>query len=99
MTSFYIYAIASVNIIEDWIEKNGWKGYDPFDIKGHPLFVKLCKPFFLPTRKLINIILVLFPKFLRKLFKIEKEINSKTIGLLFTSYCNLFLVTTSKKYL
>ena len=29
----------SISLLDRWIEKNGWAGYDPYDIKGTKLFL------------------------------------------------------------
>ena len=28
----------SLDLLDRWIEKNGWAGYDPYDIRGTKLF-------------------------------------------------------------
>ena len=30
----------SIRKLDAWIEGNGWAGYDPYDIKGHPWVLK-----------------------------------------------------------
>jgi len=31
----------SIRKLDAWVEKNGWAGYDPYDIKRHPWLLKL----------------------------------------------------------
>ncbi len=33
--------IESITKLDSWITTNGWAGYDPYDIKGHPWCLKL----------------------------------------------------------
>lgn len=33
----------SIDSLDNWIEKNGWAGYDPYDVKGTKLFLFLQK--------------------------------------------------------
>ena len=33
----------SVDLLDKWIEKNGWAGYDPYDIKGKKAILLLQK--------------------------------------------------------
>jgi hypothetical protein len=87
-----------------WIEKNGWSGYDPYDIKGSPLFLYFQRqsvkgPSGLHwLKKLLFHLEDFYPLTMRRLFRTKKEINSKTLGLLGTAYLNLFQVTNQTVY-
>jgi len=93
----------SIDCLDGWIDRCGWDGFDPFDIKGHPLFIKCAQtPVTLPKiilGKFLTLFTSFFPFFSRKVFRTKKEINPKAIGLLFTSYCDLFRITSDTKYL
>lgn len=36
-------AMKSLMRLDSWIERNGWAGHDPYDIKGTKLFPKVQK--------------------------------------------------------
>ena len=84
---------SEIEKIENWIDKNGLSGWDPYDLKGHKFFITLSK---LPVRYLngiVNHLIDLFPLLLRKVFRVEKTKNSKSIGLLIAAYCNMYEIT------
>jgi rhamnogalacturonyl hydrolase YesR len=91
---------SSVLRLDNWIERNKWAGYDPYDLGDTSLFLerkpspskKLEKGFFSKLER-INPLLV------RKLLKIDKKINSKAMGLFAEGYLNLYMRTGEKKYL
>ena len=89
--------------IDKWIDHNGWKGWDPYDIKGHNIFVKISNiskgSFAYLINGITNNTIDLFPLYLRKIFNIQPAINSKALGLLLSSYCNLYNVTNDEEYL
>lgn len=72
------------------INKSNFKGYDPYDLKAHPFFLRLIK--WGKKNKITEIIreVILeltyhFPTKARNLFKIQPEHNSKALGLIGTS--------------
>lgn len=89
--------------LDNWLEENGWAGYDPYDLKGYPLFIKLTKqnPSFYREvlRKGVYGIELFAPLFLRKLFNIEKMTNAKAMGLFAEAYLSLFKTTQKEDYL
>jgi len=98
------YVEALISKLDSWINKNGWAGYDPYDIMGLPLCIKLQRA----TSK--TQIGLLFGKFAfypikhyplasRKIFLVKKKINSKGMGLLVGAYSRLFEATNDKEYL
>ena len=82
--------------IDKWIDQNGWAGWDPYDIKSHKFFVNIYKLPNNPKTRILkgiaNNIIDLFPLSTRKLFSIDPSINSKSLGLLLSSYCNLYQI-------
>ena len=85
-----------ISKIDSYIEKEGYKGYDPYDTLNSP---------FIPE-SLGNIIPVLAiqvqkrnPINIRPLLKIKKEINPKAIGLFLHAYSRLYKLTGDQKYL
>jgi len=95
----------SICRLDVWIEKNGWAGYDPYDIKGHPFWLKLSqlgsKANFLQKieKQLLFSIEPRFPMFARKLLRVEKQINAKAMGLFANAYVNLYRDEKQEHYL
>lgn len=92
----------SIQQLDVWLEKNGWAGYDPYDIKEVPFFIKQSSSssfFGKALRKGFCGIELFAPLFLRKLFNIEKTINAKAMGLFAEAYLNLYKVTQEESYL
>ena len=91
--------VKSFNALKAYIEKEQFKGWDPFDglnswviqktLLGESRFFRLCWIQFF-KRSPINF---------RKLFGVNKEYNSKGLGLFLISYCNIYKVKPSKKTL
>jgi len=95
------------NIVKDsiarfvnWQEKYGWAGYDPYDIKEIPFFIKQNPSFFEKAlRKGFYKIETFAPLFLRRLFNIKKVVNAKAMGLFADGYLNLYKATQKDMYL
>ncbi|MDX4059289.1 hypothetical protein Q6A89_02040 [Aliarcobacter skirrowii] len=95
--------IDSIKELEEWFSKNGLKGWDPYDIKDSKIYlnigkieIKLIKRILL---KIINISVDIFPNISRKILCIEPLENAKGIGLVLSSYCNLYKKTNDNIYL
>jgi len=94
----------SIHKLDSWIEANGWAGYDPYDIKGHPWILG-------PThnqnqnqasRTMRGGILLgaeFFPQASRKLLRIKKQINAKAMGLFATAYLILYQQSKKETYI
>jgi len=88
----------SLDGLENWIINEKLKGYDPYDglrsskiksiIKGNHL-MELCTQYFFKKS----------PFNLRSLFHIKKGYNPKSLGLLLSSFANLYTLDNKKKYL
>ena len=95
----------SIQNLDRWLEKNGWAGYDPYDIKGHPIFLKLQQfekeASFVDraVKRLLFGVQSRFPIACRKLFSIKKQINAKAMGLFASAYINLYRTEKSNLYL
>ena len=89
--------------LDYWIDKNGWAGYDPYDIKELPLVRKITK---WGNENLIAEILreglfeffLIFPVFSRKLLLVKPQINAKAMGLFAQSFLDLYRITKDRKY-
>jgi len=93
----------SILNLDNWIEQNGWAGYDPYDIKGLSFVRKITewgdKNFIAEIlREGLFEFFLMFPVFSRKLFMIKPQINAKAMGLFAQSYLNLYSITNDKKY-
>ena len=95
--------LAAIQRLDAWVEKNGWSGWDPYDIRGAYLPRKIERlPANLLTKivkKLVLALLDIHPLYARRLFGIRPEINAKGMGLFLASYCNLFNATKNQNYL
>ena len=89
--------------LDSWITNNGWSGYDPYDIKGQDWFVRLFGYqtwFHRKVRGVLSLVEQNLPPYaLRRILRIEKEINAKGMGLLASAYLSLFKTTGQQQYL
>lgn len=83
-------------MLESWISNNGWASYDPYDVREYPVMRKLERSFI--ARRFVHAIEMLNPLLLRKIFRVEKKINAKAMGLLADAYLNLFLISGNMQY-
>lgn len=100
MNSLNNLVISSVEQLDGWLERNGWAGYDPYDIKELPFLVKQNLSFFGKVlRKGFYEIESVAPLFLRGLLRFEKRVNAKGMGLFADAYLKLHKTTGRHKYL
>lgn len=84
-----------INALEKYLESEGYKGWDPYDVLNSKYdllrFGKLPAAVFtqIQKRNPINI---------RQLLKIEKDFNSKAMGLFLSAYSKLYRITGKDKY-
>jgi len=93
----------SILSLDNWIENNGWAGYDPYDIKGLAFVRKITgwgnKNFIAEIlREGFFELFLMFPVLSRKLFLIKPQVNAKAMGLFAQSYLDLYGITNDKKY-
>lgn len=96
--------LGSVKRLDLWIEKNGWAGWDPYDIKGKSWVIKLAydaKTSFFNKYllELIYEIFYYFPCSSRKVMHIQPGINAKAMGLFASGYLDLFKLTGENNFL
>lgn len=87
--------------LEKWLDRNGWSGYDPYDIRGTGWGMALSRARALPLRALRRVAFGLahrFPLAARKLARV-RAINPKGMGLFVTAYCRLYEVTRDESHL
>lgn len=90
----------SFSKLSAYCEKEGYKGYDPYDGLNSLLFRSLP---FLPRNRTARLMWIQaykrLPVNLRPLTGVKKEYNPKAMGLFLSGYCNLYRHTADEKYL
>jgi rhamnogalacturonyl hydrolase YesR len=90
--------------LDQWIRKNGWSGYDPYDIKEIPWILKITdlgqksRSIEILREGLFEIFNT-FPTISRKILHIPPRINAKAMGLFSQGYLDLFNTTANHDYL
>lgn len=92
--------LKSLSALEGFCEKEEFKGWDPYDGLNSSVFQSIP---FIPKNRIARLSWIQFfkrsPINLRKIAGVEKEFNSKGLGLFLASYCNLYAVEPSHEYL
>ncbi len=88
-----------INSIIFSYSKNDYKGYDPYDLKGEPVFYNLQKYLGRSGYHITEILNLNFPDKLRKIFKVIPKQNPKALALFLLALCNLYEYTKDDKYL
>ena len=87
--------------LHTWVQRNGWAGFDPYDIRGQGWYVrlfgawvpgKLRTALFIAERALPQ-------RALRKVLRVKPEINAKGMGLLASAYLARYRTTNDSEYL
>lgn len=94
----------SIFKLVQWLEQNGWAGYDPYDIKGMSLFLYLQRlglqaPS--PLRMIRKTLFALeghYPMLMRQLLGVKKQINAKAMGLFAKAYLNLYVAAREERF-
>lgn len=87
-------AIVSLNV---WIEKNGWSGYDPYDVRGTKLVRILLNKRY--VNSVLDIFLNRFPIASRRILRTRKEIYAGSMINFARGYLNLYKRFGSEEYL
>jgi hypothetical protein len=85
-----------------WLERNGWAGYDPYDIKGCPLFLSLQRAQGTPARAARRSLLALefiLPRLTRRVAGTPRTINAKAMGLFADAYTDLWVALGEQSHL
>ncbi|MBC8490072.1 MAG: hypothetical protein H8D45_28985 [Bacteroidetes bacterium] len=95
---------ASIQRLDQWLDNNGWAGYDPYDIKELKWVRKLTyignkNPLYEVVRETVFELFYTFPHFSRKIFRVKPRINAKAIALFSKSYLDLYKISMEKSYL
>ncbi len=86
-----------VGQLDDWFEQHGTAGFDPFDVKAHPLIQK-CQSRPLP-RRASTVLCDLFPRASRRLLGVQPSENPKTHALLALGLLRLHQATGEPRWL
>jgi len=90
--------------LSDWIEQNGWSGWDPYDIKAHRRVIRLAEKatrskVHTYLREIVYELFYRFPVSSRKLLNIKPGINPKAMGLFSSAYLSLYRSSGEVAYL
>ena len=92
--------LKSFNLLKDYCEKQGYKGWDPYDGLTSKTFQAI--PFISKKRVSRLAWIQLFkrsPLNLRRLLRVKKSYNSKGLALFLIGYCNLYKTSGDKALL
>jgi uncharacterized protein YyaL (SSP411 family) len=87
----------SIGSLDKWLDGNGWRGYDPYDIRGKKPFLFLQKNRY--SQFVLELVLKRYHMLLRKILAVKKQINAKGMALLARAYLNLYKKRKSEEYL
>ena len=91
-----------ISKLDDWITRNGWAGYDPYDIQCEYFLHRLVdkSSYF---RRLHSYIFAVsnekFPREVRRFLNVKPQINAKGMGLFTEAYSVLYKETNNTNYL
>lgn len=86
----------AVESLDDWVRRQGWIGYDPYDIKATPAYRRLQKNRLtaLTAKAAVN----LFPLSWRKIFRVQAQPHAKAMALFAEAYLTLLDFTGYESY-
>ena len=100
MTPIHEMVKSSLTALEQFCEAEEYKGWDPYDGLNSYLFKSLPV---ISKNRLIRLAWIQFfkrsPINFRKIALVEKELNSKGLGLFLTGYCHLYSIEPKPQYL
>ena len=83
--------IESITQLDGWIERNGWAGYDPYDIRGHRWVLRQSQNLaFRSAKAALFTANDVFPQLARQILSVKKEVNAKAMGLFASAYLRLY---------
>ncbi|HEO72300.1 MAG TPA: hypothetical protein ENN80_13650 [Candidatus Hydrogenedentes bacterium] len=90
-------AVAWLEQLEGYIERHGLCGYDPFDVKAHPL-LQAVQPY-APLRKLSSGLLDVFPTLSRRMLRVKPTLNPKAFALVALGRLRRYQCTGEEQHL
>jgi hypothetical protein len=88
---------AALGSLEGWIDRNGWAGYDPYDVKSGRILRPLQRSHF--AGKALNVLLDRFPMAARKILFVRPRVYAKAIGLFADGYLSRYEGSRDPRYL
>jgi len=88
--------MAVIQDVERWIRANGPAGRDPYDHKGHPVFLRLQRARSVAARAARRVLASLagrYPLAVRRALGVRKAVSAKAMGLLAAAYTDLGCAT------
>lgn len=83
--------------LDAWIQEHGLRGYDPFDVKEHPL-IRAAQPI-APLRKATSLLLDVFPTTARRILRVKPTLNAKAFALVALGQLRLYQTTQDDQHL
>lgn len=85
-----------IDALARYVEQRSWIGYDPYDLKAHPLYLRLIRRRLtaVPAKAAVN----LFPLALRRLLRVHPLPHAKAMALFAEAYLNRFDQTGDSSY-
>lgn len=92
----------SINRLDSWIARNGWKGYDPYDVRSTKLFLPVCKLWHMGAGKYVAFPLLFieerFRSVFRSILRVNKQMNPKAMALFASGFLRLYKITKRATY-
>lgn len=94
----------AITSLDSWLDDHGWKGYDPYDLRGTGLIQYLTRPgqrISLPLRVFRKMLLTMedrWPLAARRILGVKKELNAKGMGLFARAYLDLYQATLQEQF-
>lgn len=95
---------AAFDTLDAWIRRNGWAGYDPYDIKEHPWihYIEHRMPR-TPLRRVANAVSSRIQKYtpvlVRRVMRVQPRVYAKGLGLMAQAYLTRHAATGDTQYL
>lgn len=95
------YISEAMKKLDEWIQKNGWSGYDPYDVKGTPIFLVSTRsnPFIREISHPLHVFDQLFPRVIRLFLGVRKTVNAKAMALFARGYAKLYESFKEESYM
>ena len=94
--SIEVHLLRSKNNSDAWLERNGWAGFDPYDLRRANIYLRLllqgtdASLFARGFRKDLVYIENQFPLLARRILGVKKQSNSKGKGLIARGYLDFY---------
>ncbi|MBN1859572.1 hypothetical protein JW848_10295 [Candidatus Bipolaricaulota bacterium] len=89
---------SSLDRLERWIRRQGVSGFDPYDVRAHPLVVRILKQRSRVIHKLVGEVLARYPHGTRRVLRISPTTSAETLALLAQGAVQLVQVCDEPSY-